>query len=109
MLPPTQMPHSPWRRRRDFGRISEAALRNAAHLVARWLPDGRRIGREWVVRNPTRADLRPGSFKVNLQSGRWSDFATGDSGGDLISLRAYLDGVRQGEAMWRIARELAWP
>jgi hypothetical protein len=64
------------------------------------------MGNEWVARNPTRNDHRLGSFKVNLRSGRWADFATGDCGGDLISLRAYLDGVRQSEAARRIAREL---
>jgi len=64
------------------------------------------VGSEWVARNPTRADRHPGSFKVNLRSGRWADFATGDAGGDLISLRAYLDGIRQGEAARRITREI---
>jgi len=59
-----------------------------------------------VARNPRRNDRRPGSFKVNLRSGRWADFATGDAGGDLISLRAYLDGIRQGEAARRITREI---
>jgi hypothetical protein len=53
-----------------------------------------------------RADRHLGSFKINLRTGRWADFATGDAGGDLISLRAYLDGIRQGEAARRIAREI---
>ena len=33
-------------------------------------------------------------------------FATGDAGRDLISLRAYLDAVRQGDAARLIAKEL---
>jgi hypothetical protein len=64
------------------------------------------VGSEWVARNPMRADRHLGSFKINLRTGRWADFATGDAGGDLISLRAYLDGIRQGEAARRIAREI---
>lgn len=72
-------------------------------LLSRWLPDGRRMGREWVARNPTRADQRPGSFRVNIDNGRWADFATGDKGGDPISLAAYLAGSGQVEA----ARALA--
>ncbi|TBW39299.1 hypothetical protein EYW49_07380 [Siculibacillus lacustris] len=40
--------------------------------------------------NPTRTDHRPGSFKVNLRTGRWGDFSTGDKGGDLIALAAFL-------------------
>ena len=75
-------------------------------LVPGWLPDGRRTGNEWVARNPTRPDRRLGSFKINLKSGRWADFATGDAGGDLISLRAYLDGSDQRSAALRVAKEL---
>jgi len=33
--------------------------------------------------NPLRADATPGSFRVNLSTGGWHDFATGD-GGDAI-------------------------
>src|SRR5215471_13777991 len=99
--------HSIYRGRRlDFRRIKSSAIALADQLVPRWLPHGRRIGNEWVARNPTRHDRRPGSFKVNLRSGRWADFATGDAGADLISLRAYLDGIQQGQAARRIAREL---
>jgi len=92
--------------RLEFSRIRSGSIALADQLVTRWLPHGRRIGSEWVARNPTRSDRRFGSFKVNLRTGRWADFATGDAGGDLISLRAYLDGTRQGEAARRIAHEL---
>ncbi len=78
-------------------------------LLARWLPDGKREGSEWVARNPTRADHKPGSFKVNLDSGKWSDFATGDEGGDAVSLYAYLNGLKQGEAAKQLAEELNSP
>ena len=90
----------------DFKRIKHAALCQLPDLLQHWLPDGKRLGQEWVARNPTREDRRPGSFKINLTTGRWADFATGDSGGDLISLKAYLDGVSQGEAARRIAEEI---
>ena len=62
--------------------------------------------REWVARNPTRADRHAGSFSVNLVTGRWADFATGDRGRDPISLRAYLDGSSQLAAARRLAEEL---
>jgi hypothetical protein len=32
------------------------------------MPDGKRVGREYVAKNPTCADRRSGSFKVNLQT-----------------------------------------
>jgi hypothetical protein len=87
----------------DFETINQAAMQALPVLLARWLPDGRRRGGEWVARNPTRNDRKPGSFAVNLRTGRWGDFATRDKGGDVVALYAYLRGIRQGDA----ARELA--
>ena len=62
----------------DFDQVNAAALRNIDAVIRAFLPDGQRIGSEWVARNPRRDDRRPGSFKVNLSTGKWSDFATGD-------------------------------
>jgi hypothetical protein len=90
-------------RRIAFKRIADAALSYSDTLVRRWLPDGKREGAEWVAINPTRADGRKGSFKVNVNTGRWSDFATGAVGGDLVSLAAYLFRLKQGEAALKIA------
>jgi hypothetical protein len=89
-----------------FARIAADALSHADVLVRRWLPDGRREGPEWVAINPTRADHCRGSFKVNLATGIWSDFATGDKGGDLIALAAYLFHPDQAEAARNIAAAL---
>jgi hypothetical protein len=93
-------------RRIAFTRIADAALSHADKLTRRWLPDGRREGAEWVAINPTRADHRRGSFKVSLATGKWSDFATGDKGGDLISLAAYLFHLDQADATRKIAAAL---
>jgi len=87
----------------SFETVNQAALAALPSLLERWLPDGRRDGREYVARNPTRPDRRLGSFKVNLATGRWSDFATADRGGDPVSLAAYLFGLTQGEAAARLA------
>lgn len=87
----------------DFQRINSAALPVLPSLLSRWLPDGRREGHEWVARNPRRADRRLGSFRVNMNTGKWADFATDDRGGDVVSLAAYLAGTGQAEA----ARNLA--
>jgi hypothetical protein len=92
--------------RLDFERINRAALSVLPLLLARWAPGGRRRGREYVVRNPKRLDRRPGSFRVNLANGRWADFATGDAGGDVISLAAYLHDLSQAEAARGIAAML---
>ena len=93
----------------DFGRVNAAALPVLPALLERWLPDGRRLGAEYVARNPTRADRRAGSFSVNIRTGRWADFATGERGGDVVSLAAYLHGLRQAEAARKLAAMLGLP
>ena len=90
----------------DFVAINRAALAAFPAVLARILPGGKRIGAEVVALNPRRADRRLGSFKVNRYNGRWADFATGDKGGDPISLVAYLADVSQGEAARLLARML---
>ncbi len=90
----------------DYRRLAAAALPRLSQLLPRWLPNGQRSGAEWVARNPTRDDCTLGSFKINLCIGRWADFATGDKGGDVISLLAYLHGTSQGEAARILIREL---
>lgn len=87
----------------NFRSINDAAMADLPSQLCRWLPGGKTIGNEYVVRNPIRADHRPGSFKINLHTGKWADFASGDAGGDVISLYAYLHGLKQSVA----ARELA--
>ncbi|MBI4967824.1 MAG: hypothetical protein HZC25_06870 [Rhodospirillales bacterium] len=87
----------------DFDAINRAALARLPDLLARWLPGGRTEGQEYTPLNPRRGDHRPGSFRINLRTGRWSDFATGDAGGDPISQGAYLFGLSQVESARRFA------
>jgi hypothetical protein len=93
----------------DFEQVKTAALRALPSLLNRWLPTGRLQGREFVALNPVRPDRHRGSFKVNMVTGRWSDFATGDRGGDPISLAAYLFGLTQIEAARKLADMLGLP
>jgi DNA primase len=87
------------RRREHFERLNATLLPQLPALVKQWLPAGRASGMEWTALNPRRHDRRPGSFRVNLRSGQWADFATGEGGGDPVSLYAYLfTGGRQGAA-----------
>jgi hypothetical protein len=90
----------------DFAEINRAALAAFPAVLARILPGGKRVGKEIVALNPRRPDRRLGSFKVNRYNGRWADFATGDRGGDPISLVAYLADVSQGEAARLLGRML---
>ena len=90
----------------DFKRINAAALAAGGRVLVKWLPGGERKGGEYVAHNPTRDDKHPGSFSINVKSGAWSDFATGDKGGDIVSLVAYLDGISQSDAAERLAQFL---
>ena len=89
----------------NFAALKMRCMSCFPSLLETWLPDGREIGGEWVAKNPTRNDRRAGSFKINVTTGFWADFATGDSGGDAISLYAYLNGLKQIEAA-RALRDL---
>jgi hypothetical protein len=90
----------------DFAAINRAALAAFPAVLARVLPGGKRVGAEIVALNPRRADRRLGSFKINRYNGRWADFATGERGGDPVSLVAYLADVSQGEAARLLAQML---
>lgn len=85
----------------DFKTVASAALSALPDLLPQWLPNGRRHGHEFTV-----GSLRgePGdSCSINIRSGAWCDFSTGEKGGDPISLYAGIYGLKQAEA----ARELA--
>jgi len=82
----------------DFNAIAKKSLKEAKFLLETILPGGVQRGAEWIVKNPKRSDSKIGSFKINVNSGRWADFATSHRGGDLISLVAYLDGISQFDA-----------
>ena len=75
--------------------------------VKSWLPNGKQHGPEWVSLNPKRpGDTRLGSFSINLETGIWSDFADQNaSGGDAVSLYAYLFDLTQSEAAIRILKD----
>ena len=70
-------------RKNDFELLSKSFLSNATHWLKQWLPEGHMEGNEFVALNPTRADRKKGSFRINIRTGKWADFATSDQGGDL--------------------------
>ena len=93
----------------DLAAINAVTPACLPELVARWLPDGRWLGREWMALNRRREDRHLGSFKVNLQTGQWADFTLADArGGDPISLAAYLSGKSEAEAAWALAAMLGY-
>jgi hypothetical protein len=81
-----------------FKKLNETITPILLTLIPQILPQGKRRGTFWVSLNPTRFDRNIGSFMINLHTGQWIDYATGESGSDAISLTAYLYGLKQGEA-----------
>ena len=88
----------------DFPGIAQAALPHLEALCSRWLPGGRRIGQEWTC-GSLRGEAGD-SCKVNLRSGKWSDFASGEKGGDVIALAAAVHRIKPAEAARKLARML---
>ncbi|WP_376091235.1 hypothetical protein ACE7GA_21355 [Roseomonas sp. CCTCC AB2023176] len=93
--------------RPDYAAINAAALARLPDVLARLLPGGVVRGKEWEC-----ADLRGGagsSLRVRLtgdRAGCWCDFATGQKGGDPVSLAAAVTGLPPDEAARGLARML---
>ncbi len=90
----------------DFVRLAAELLQRADTLVPDWLRGGSLRGREWVC-----GDLTGGegsSCSVNLDTGRWADFAGDDRGNDLVSLYAAVRNLSQREAALELMEELGW-
>lgn len=90
----------------NFSDLNDALLRDAEDLVAKWLPGGRRVGREYVCGSLSGGEGR--SCSINLINGKWADFQSGEAGNDLTSLFAAIHGMSQGEAARELQRDLGW-
>ena len=93
--------------RADFAAVNRAALARLPDVLARLLPGGRALGAEWHA-GSLRGEAGD-SLRVRLRgerAGAWCDFATGDKGGDPVSLAAAVARVPQAEAARRLARML---
>lgn len=89
----------------DFKAIAATALSRARNLLPQWLPAGRIQGREFVCGNINGDSGR--SFSVNLDTGKFADFAGDVSGRDLVDLYAVIHGIDNlGVAALRLAEEL---
>ena len=92
----------------EYIRLIAARLQNnALGYLQSWRPEGELKGKEYCMLNPHNPKQpgktrKLGSFSCDVNTGEWHDFATGDKGGDLVSLYAFLFDKKNYEA----AREL---
>lgn len=89
----------------DIQRIAEAALPQLPRLVEEWFPAGRWRGREYVVGDLGGSD--GDSLSINTETGQWCDFATGETGGDVVSLYTAMRRLSGEHPQLQGAKELA--
>lgn len=76
-----------------------------SHTLGAVLPSS--FGR-WVTPNctcPFHADKKPGSFKVNLETGAFTCFSCGAKGGDIISFTMLKEGLPFTAALRQLCSE----
>ena len=80
----------------DFSKIAAAALCQAEGICCELFPGGRRDGVEFRI--GSLAGDAGKSLAINLRTGRWKDFSSGDSGKDLIALWAAVHNIGMADA-----------
>jgi putative DNA primase/helicase len=85
----------------DFAAVGSAALEMAHVLLPQWL-GGQRKGHEWVGERRANGGVGD-SWSVNLNTGAWACFSSDAKGGDLVSLYAELNHLKQSAACKQVA------
>jgi len=86
-----------------FAELAANLLRDVRYLLPEWLPGGRVLGLEYCCGSTSGGEGQ--SLKVNIETGKWADFATSDKGGDLVSLFAAINNLTQKEALDKLTSE----
>jgi hypothetical protein len=76
----------------NFDAVNQLAEEHIEQILRSLAPEGDLQGKEYRMLNPRRPeDSNLGSFKFNIETGSWADFAAeGAAGGDIVSLVAYM-------------------
>ena len=91
----------------DFPTLAAVLLDNAEGFL-HGLIGGGRDGHEWKASRRRDGGLGD-SLSVNLNTGAWGHFASGEEGGDLSSLYAYVEGISQIEAGRQLSQRFGVP
>lgn len=89
-----------------FHRVNAILLADMYDFCGRWAPGGYLKGGEYIARSSTCDDENRGSFRLNLKTGRWADFAKGKRGGDPVSYFAHVFDLSQIAAARALAADL---
>ncbi len=87
----------------DFKELASKLNPHIDHIIIDLVPGGSRSGAEYRA-----SSIRGGpgkSFSINMNTGMWADFATGEKGGDIISLAAAVWSVNQADAAKRLSED----
>lgn len=84
-----------------YADIARQALSYAETLLFRWV-GGKKKSNEWFADRTNQGGIGD-SLAINLLSGKWKHGASGQVGGDLISLYAYIHSIEQWEAAIEVA------
>lgn len=83
--------------------LYEKAAQIGLNYIKTWLPEGSEENGQWVALNPLRHDTNKGSFKINLETGAFNDYADDEMvGRDAVTLYAKLNGLSNFEAATQI-------
>lgn len=86
----------------DFDALNRQLLFNVKILIPSWLPEARKVGKNYVC--GSLLGNKGKSLSINTETGVWKDFATGECGGDLVSLYAAKNCITQGQAYRELTR-----
>lgn len=74
----------------DFAGIKQRYGENPLPILRELVGQGKIEGSDYVALDPRRNDSRLGSFRIDIQTGRFHDFATNDKGGSIIDLAMFV-------------------
>jgi len=90
----------------DYAGLNRYLCSRSREILPRWFRNGKISGNEFKVGNL--AGDTGDSLSINLNTGVWSDFATDEKGGDLVSLFASKLKISQSDAFKRLVEEFGF-
>ena len=88
-----------------WAELADALQRTALSLLEEWLPHGKYNPQSKEYTCGSLSGDSGSSLSINVESGLWKDFSTGESGRDLLDLYAAIHDLSKGKAAVQVARE----